>query len=441
MGRLTKVLPAAFVAGLTFVSSAHGEQLSAQELDSRIQTLEQELAQLKAQKAGVSDNKESATSSDSDGTIDTNADEFIIHDTLGGRLKVGGAIRANYVIGDYDTGSGPGRGGNGGNFELDTFRVNLDYTNGQWTGKAEYRFYNGYNFFHTLQAGYKFADGGVLEVGLTRVPFGIGAYGPANSWFFDQHYYVGLADDMDVGAVYTKSIGDWTLDVAFFARPEWNGNGNTKDSTRYSYDIVDTGAPNAHYTEQGQLNLRAIRKFDGKVATQIGGSLQISRLEGDSIFADDTFGYAAAVHMKNSFGPWTLMTQLTRYDYNPDYTGIDGSNDELIAMGAFDWAAPVASKAWLPSAALSYTWSPERIGWIDSITFYNDFSIILKDGDGMNDSALNVLGMAIAKGGWYIYVDYARSNGNYFVGSRGDFGANSDNKWQDRFNINFGYYF
>jgi hypothetical protein len=65
----------------------------------------------------------------------------------------------------------------------------------------------------------------------------------------------------------------------------------------------------------------------------------------------------------------------------------------------------------------------------------------MKDADGFNDSAMNVIGMAIARGGWYIYVDYAFSNGNYFVGDSGDFGANTDDDWQKRFNINFGYYF
>jgi len=67
---------------------------------------------------------------------------------------------------------------------------------------------------------------------------------------------------------------------------------------------------------------------------------------------------------------------------------------------------------------------------------------------------MNVTGMAIASGGWYIYVDYAYSNGNYFVGNEGDvygddyessavgdFGAAQNDEWKGRFNINFGYYF
>ena len=62
----------------------------------------------------------------------------------------GGAMRVNYVRGSYPGGGdGPNRGGNGGNFELDTFRVNLDYRQGPVLGKAEYRFYDGYHFIHT----------------------------------------------------------------------------------------------------------------------------------------------------------------------------------------------------------------------------------------------------------------------------------------------------
>ena len=58
---------------------------------------------------------------------------------------------------------------------------------------------------------------------------------------------------------------------------------------------------------------------------------------------------------------------------------------------------------------------------------------------------LVTLGAAWAKGGWYIYTEWAYSNGNEFVGGDKAFGdrlgANNDDEWQERFNINFGYYF
>ena len=74
-----------------------------------------------------------------------------------GPLTIGGAMRINYVIGSYEGGGGgPSRGGNGGNFELDTFRINMDLKHNQWLGKLEYRWYDGYNFMHTGWLGYQF---------------------------------------------------------------------------------------------------------------------------------------------------------------------------------------------------------------------------------------------------------------------------------------------
>jgi hypothetical protein len=64
------------------------------------------------------------------------------------------------------------------------------------------------------------------------------------------------------------------------------------------------------------------------------------------------------------------------------------------------------------------------------------------------------VGDSWGSGGWYIYSEFAFSNGNDFVGNEagygdypGDvwasnrFGANPTDEWEYRFNINFGYYF
>jgi hypothetical protein len=54
------------------------------------------------------------------------------------------------------------------------------------------------------------------------VPFGPGPYGVSQSWFFDQHYYVGLSDDMDLGVKYIKPLGNLTLDLAYCYSDEGN---------------------------------------------------------------------------------------------------------------------------------------------------------------------------------------------------------------------------
>ena len=205
-----------------------------------------------------------------------------------GPLTIGGAMRINYVIGSYEGGGGgPSRGGNGGNFELDTFRVNIDLNHNQWLGKLEYRWYDGYNFMHTGWLGYQFNATSQLQAGVTRVPFGPGPYGVSQSWFFDQHYYVGLADDMDLGFKYSTQKGNWDLDFAYFISSEGNWNGTSKDSARYSYDAVkwtetideqgnvSFGVAANGYEEKNQFNLRAIYHLDdSSLPTDIGASLQ-----------------------------------------------------------------------------------------------------------------------------------------------------------------------
>jgi hypothetical protein len=397
-------------------------------------------------------------------TVNTFAGKIPVHQFINdmtgidvGTLTLGGCIRANYVKGEYpdDATGQTKRRGEKGSLELDVFRINVDWQKDSWLGKVEYRWYDGYSFFHTAWLGYDLDLNTQIQVGLNRVPFGVGAYGPANSWFFDQHYYVGLSDDMDMGVKVSRSYGNLKLDLAYYAAAEPNGVGSkddqswTEDSARYSYDIVDTGDANSHYSERNQFNARVIGSiFSNSIPTELGISLQAGQLvAGSSSTADDTIGYAISVHSSSTLGPWNLKLQLTDYDYRPDYND-PAQSDDLIQMGAYTYHDAVAASGVIPSAALSYTVTPE-MAWIDSITFYNDISVIMKDGEDnagnrLNDSTMNVTGVAVASGGWYIQFDYAYANGNYFVGGDGsydDFGSNQTDDWEGRFNVNVGYYF
>ena len=348
-----------------------------------------------------------------------------------GPWRLGGALRGNYTYGDYPGAAGPSRGSRGGNFELDTFRLNLDAARDGWISSAEYRWYDGYNFIHHLWAGYADAVDRV-EVGVTRAPFGPGDYGVSRSWFFDQHYYVGLADDMDLGVKYTRQAGDWTLDVAYFARSEWDGNGASRDSARYSYDVVktDTGG----FSEEHQFNLRAIRHWHGEEwSVDVGASGRFGMLDGPG--GEGGHHYAASLHAVAKRGNWTLAVQATRYEYSLP------NDADLVPMGAYDYAADVAARAWVVAASLSYHLETPDVSFLDYVVPYVEYSSIIKDEHGFNNSDMLVVGAAWASGGWYIYTDVAFSDGNFFVGNKGDFGANADDGWQYRININLGYYF
>lgn len=379
-----------------------------------------------------------------------------------GPVTIGGAMRVNYILGSYPNGgSGPSRGGNGGNFELDTFRINMGLDYERLLGKLEYRWYNGYNFIHTGWLGYELDDTSEVQLGVTRVPFGPGPYGVSQSWFFDQHYYVGLADDPDLGIKYVTQNGPWSLDLAYFFSSEWNGNGTSADSARYGYDAVKwrsgldsngnvVSAPVNGYQERNQFNLRAIYGFgDERLHTDLGISLEYGQLKGQR--ADDGSHWAASAHMVNQLGNFRIASQLTRYEIDIDSNNPWGS-DDVIPMGAYDFAWPVATRAWVPAISLSYKYETGWIPWLDYVLPYLEYSNILKDVHDFHDSEMWVLGAAWANGGWYIYTDLAYSDGNYFVGDDGDnysnifhgvgdFGVTGNDKWNYRFNINLGYYF
>ncbi|MBA2879778.1 hypothetical protein HNR65_000085 [Desulfosalsimonas propionicica] len=364
-----------------------------------------------------------------------------------GPLDVGGAIRANYLIGDYedeDPSAPSSAEDDGGNFVLDTFRINLDYEQDQWVGKAEYRFYDGYHFLHTGWMGYNFDEKSQLQVGVNRVPFGPGPYGVSQSWLFDQHYYVGLSDDMDLGAKYITSFGKLKMDFAYYVMDEGNYFGSTEDSSRYSYDVVNESGDG--YEEEHQFNIRAVYPVEmGAVKTDLGGSLQYGMLDSNGP-QDDGSHWAGSIHAVNKFNNWNLTAQLTYYDY--DVEKPDGSTADLVQFGAYDFPTLVAAEAWIPAVSLSYYLETPQIDFLDYMIPYVEYSSIIKDESDFNDSEMWVLGAAWARGGWYIYTDLAYSNGNDFVGGEpfndsynNRFGDNPNDEWQYRFNINFGYYF
>ncbi len=367
-----------------------------------------------------------------------------------GDFALGGAVRVNYIKDsstEQDT-KNASRGSNEGVFDLDTVRVNIDYKHDAFLGKAEYRWYPGsggtnYSFIHTLWLGYALNETTHIEVGINRVPFGPTAYGVSQSWFFDQHYYVGLSDDMDLGAKISGVYGDsLRYDLGYYLMSEPEGVGSGGESARYAYDVVDD------FHEKNQVVGRLIyTKKLGDTTNDFGVSLLYSQLEAQNNGISDGTRFAASAHMINHIGNFTLATQLTRYEMSVDNDN-DGKDDTLIKMGGFNYGEGVAAKAWLPAISLNYKLETPKIEWLDYAMPYIEYSNIIKDESTYNDSYMYIIGSAFARGNWYIYTDLAIANGNYFVGpltssdgGSNDFGANTGNEDEYRLNVNFGYYF
>ena len=75
-------------------------------------------------------------------------------------------------------------------------------------------------------------------------------------------------------------------------------------------------------------------------------------------------------------------------------------------MGAYDAAYQVASEANIYSLGTAFTLPLNNWG-VQSLTFYNDFSAMLKTESDFDDTFQNVIGCAVAATPFYIYVDVA----------------------------------
>jgi hypothetical protein len=132
-------------------------------------------------------------------------------------LSVGGAVRYNVILTDYEDGT---IDNNDGQFTWDTWRINVNAEKNGIKLNFEYRFYPTFNTHFVKQGwlGYDFDDKNNIQIGVTQVPFGNLQYNSHN-WWFQGPYYVGLEDDHDMGIKYTHSADNWDVMADYFFQP------------------------------------------------------------------------------------------------------------------------------------------------------------------------------------------------------------------------------
>ena len=363
-----------------------------------------------------------------------------------GPLRIGGALRVNYIYKDWDANfDWPGE------LAFDTARINLDLEASRLVGSLEYRYYrdrfadgHDYSMLHHAWLGWEFSDRHSLLGGVMKVPFGILPYASHN-WFFQLPYYVGFEDDYDLGIKYTGSYRAWNIRAAYFFRDEGNWRGESDDSARYSYDLVREGTEGN--AERGQLNLRLAYTLPHSRAygTEFGLSLMSGRVSNRNPLGGAGDRHAVAAHLNGNYDRWNLMLQTIRYEFDVDNDpNLDASPDgNFVTKGAYDASYHVASKATIYTAGLAYT-LPVNWQAIESFTFYNDFSLMTKDEVGFRDSLQNVTGCSVAAGLWFVYIDVAMGRNHPWLG--GDWtdslaSGGEDTGRNTRFNINVGFYF
>lgn len=357
-------------------------------------------------------------------------------------IEVGGAVRYNLFLTDYEGAGDPNRL----QFTWDMWRINVRGSTGGVGIRFEYRFYPTFNT-HFVKEGWfalDLSEESDLQVGVTQVPFGNLQYNSHN-WWFQLPYYVGLEDDHDMGVKLLHRRGDWSVMGAYFVQPEPAGPAGGEASFgiggagRYSYDLIPVeGAANQ---ERHQGNLRVTRDFrggGGRVET--GASLLGGRIWNGTT-EDWGSRWALALHADAYRGPWNARLQLTRYEFSA--TDDDGESLDAVTVGAYGDPYDVAARATLVSVGLArdveLEWGP-----FTGMQIYDNYTWMGKDAAGFHDTHQHVLGASLAAGPLFVYLDAATGRNHPWLTD--DFGVGlaegrPDARWNTRFNVNLGFYF
>lgn len=359
-------------------------------------------------------------------------------------LDIGGALRTNYRDEHWDTTE------NNGRFLFDTFRLDVQATYKDLYSDLGYWFQDdGKRSIDRGFVGYRLGANANLQLGAPFKPFGLEPY-PQFGWSYHIPFFMGYGVSAGTGLKYSYKDQDWDLQLGYFPRM-------LPTDIRYSPEVgryadLDNNAIAFTQSRQdnekhNQFNARVARTFsnDGW-KTEIGASLAAAQLY-NATTRDDGDYWAAGIHAVISKGPWTLTTQGIRYEYDPKNPA--GVSDDSVLMGGngLTPAYLIAAKASIVSLNVGYDIYTPRLRPLKKIKLYNDYSRLLKDKRGWDDSQMYTLGaqfLAMPVMAW-IDLTWARNANPYGGAENGSGFTNTrsvgSNDWYYRTNVNIGYYF
>lgn len=349
------------------------------------------------------------------------------------QVHIGGALRFNYNYSDWNQ----AHRDQWGEFGYDVFILHPTAAYKGFLLDADFRFYSttfGGFMLKYGWIGYRFSKHDHIEIGLTKVPFGIQP-ASGNNFFFQISYYVGFEDDSDMGIKYVHEDERWEYAAAFFKNADellFSAHSETSDD-RYGYDVAGRNK------EINQWNAQAIYKFGTTAKQKAGISGQFGQLYNLDTRKNGT-RFAFAIHYVIDWKNWNLKAQFSTYAHHPKNT--PGENRDLISMTAYGAPYLVAAKANIYTLSFSHNF-PLKSKWIQNILIYNDFGLLQKWNRHLKNSIQTVSGLMMTMGPVCTYIDYIMGKHHAWVGPDWDaFGpGQGSNSWHARFNINIGYYF
>ena len=166
----------------------------------------------------------------------------------------------------------------------------------------------------------------------------------------------------------------------------------------------------------------------GDLKLELGASALYGGLENPTRNVGNYHAYA--LHMNADYKRWNVQAQASHYEYN-----VDGGAERL-AVGAYAFYDSI------PASADTYTFNvkyhqPVEWGPIQSLDFYNDYSLVTHKSGLLPSTFMNVLGVGVSAGDLYTYFDFLTARNQPFVGGS-MFG---DGTVEPRFTVNFAFHF
>lgn len=346
------------------------------------------------------------------------------------KVQITGSYRLNYTVQDWN-GRQEDRGGD---FRFNQINLGAETEKNGVRLSSQYRWYDGLSMVHHLYFATDIDDQSEIQVGITKVPFGIQPYESHNDWG-DNALYMGFNDDYDAGIKYITQRDDLNIQVAYFS----NGDKSPSNPERFSADLVTSASENGQANEEAhQLNLHASYKLGD---SELGASTQFTGLY-NSQTKQMGDAWAAAVFLNGKYDAFGVQLQAGRYEYNPENP--DGVSEDSVQVASFGATYLVAAKANMYVANFHYD-LPYKGGIVDMIRVYSDYNLIDKDESSFKDSQIHTLGAMFVMGDLYTFVDLTSGKNALFVGA-GDYenalaAGDGEDKWNRFLNVQFGYYF
>lgn len=356
-----------------------------------------------------------------------------------GAVTVSGTLRANYQDKDY------GETASDQKLKFDAAILNVAYESPDWFGKFQYRCYQYDTLcdFSTLvqaYAGYRLNSTDNITLGLQPIPFGPGRYWDT-SFYAGINNTMGLQDALNLGVNYHFETPSATkIDLAYFATDGGNYHGTSKDSARYTANLVSSSDPLK--TDLNEKNMWMARvdqdlKFlsTDNLKVSVGGSYWYSDIENKKTSADGE---------RNT---WALFNRINYKNLNIVLTGgkqsitnKDALNPNSSTFGSFDGEYDIANEGYFYTVDTSYTFKNVRDSL--NVTPYVVFSGFNKKEQGFDDSQRNIVGVAWDYKNISLYTEYLMSKNDPFVGGTGNsLAAGDDGKWNKLLNLMLVYNF